>query len=361
MTLIDRAKRFIQGGKPAELTLLLSDCVSAGNSEGMLAVQILARDMYGGMTFNFELKAPAAHCLLAWRQAGLKALAENALYEPASKNFTLAFYLLSCTAGGREPRPMFLSDMQLREAVSHAVGDWNNLASAARSQLRELMLSIEDDADAALYVATALQHLALLDKGSISNLNQALALRSIAVSSKILESYDNLLAGTGDDESVFQRFFEDNPLMLDPRAFQVWTQPDLHGKLRPDFIIRTYDNNYVIVEIETPAKLLVTRQHQLGADTTHAISQVLQYQEYLRTHLTSALEAFPGLTLPAGLVIIGCESSLDAEQKAVLRAENQSRQDISIVGFDTLAETAKAVTGNVIHGIPGVITGARLP
>lgn len=363
MTLIDHARRFIEEGRPADLEPLLTDCVATGNSEGMLAVKLLARDMYGGDTFNLLMKAPAAYCLLAWGQDGLKALVENTLEEPTFKNFTIAFQLLASTAEGHEPHSIGLGmpKGQLRNAVSHAVGDWNDLALAARSHMNELMLSIEDDEDAALYAATSLQSLALLDPGAIRNLTQALALRSVAVGPQVLDDYDALLTGTGDDETVFQHFFENHPLLLDPRAFQVWGRPDLHGRLEPDFVIRTYDNSYVIVEIETPAKLLITQRGQLSAEVTHAIGQVLQYQDYLRTHLTAALEVFPEFKPPDGLVVVGCESLLNADQGTVLRWENQSRPNIKIVGFDTLADTAKAITNNVIHGIRETVIGARLP
>ena len=98
MALIDRAKHFIEEGHASELSTLLSDCVRAKGTDGMLAVQLLARDMYGGETFNLLLKSPAAYCLLAWRNDGIEALVENALTEPTSKNFSLAFQLLASAA-----------------------------------------------------------------------------------------------------------------------------------------------------------------------------------------------------------------------------------------------------------------------
>ena len=363
MALLNRARQFVEGGNLPKLLLLLADCVAAANSEGMLAVKLLARDMYGGETYNFELKAPAAHCLLAWGEDGIEALAENAVEEPTSKNFSLAFQLLASTAEGRESQlsSSWLPDRQLREAVSRAVGDWNNLALAARRHLHELMLSIEDDDYASLHTGVSLMSLAVQDSGAARNLSHALALRSIAVGPRVLAGYRELLSGKDDDESIFQHFLERHPLLLDPRAFQVWGRPDFHGKLRPDFVIRTYDDSYIIVEIETPAKRIVTKQGQLSAETTHAIRQVLGYQDYLLTHFPTAAEAFPKFSSPAGLVVIGLESSLESSQKEVLRVENRSRADISIVGFDTLADTAGKVTNNVIHGIPGALMGERLP
>lgn len=363
MELIDRARRFVEGGDVTELLPLLCDCVAAGNTEGMLAVKLLASDMYGGETFNWELKAPAAYCLLAWGESGIEALVDNALKEPTPKNFSLAFLLLASATEGNEPQSdwSWLSDRQLRETVSRAVDDWSDLAPTARSHLNELMLSIEDDNRAARYAGTTLIQLAIKDHSAVRNLSHALSLRSIAVGPSILAAYNDLLAGSADDESAFQRFFKCHPLLLDPRAFQVWETPDLHGKLEPDFIIRTYDNGYVIVEIETPAKLLVTQQNQLSAHVTHAVSQVLMYQDYLHTHLTAALDLFPEFTTAAGLVVVGRESSLDPLQKAIVRSENQSRASVRIVGFDALADSAKAVTSNVIYGIPRTISRARLP
>ena len=360
MELIDRARGFIENGVYGGLMPLLVDCVTARSSEGLVAAQLLAREMYGGETYNLMYKALAAYSLLAWRQQGLAALVENALETPSSKNFSLALQLLASTADGREPDFAFAREGRLRQAVSDAVGDWGALALAARDQLRVLMLSIEDDDDVGIYVSTALMSLSMQNPSAISNLSYALAFRSVALGPRTLEQYDELMANRPDDEPAFQRFFENHPLLLDPRAFQVWGLPDFHGKFEPDFVIRTYDNRYLVVEIETPGKLLVTKQRQLSADATHAISQVLGYQEYLRTHLDAASETFPGFTTAAGLVVVGRESSLNDEQKAFLRSENQSRSDISIVGFDALSDTAKAVTENVVHGIPGAIKNTRL-
>ena len=363
MDLIGRARQFVKEGKPAELSSLLTDCVIARDLEGILAVKLLAGDMYGGDTHNLFLKAPAAYCLLAWGQDGLNALVENALERPTSKNVTLAFRLLASIADGDGPplEEMFLPDSDLREAVSRAVGAGDNSKLAARSLLNELMLSLEDDAHVAISAGASLFTLALMDVGAIKNLSQALALRWIAVGPIALTDYDNLMAERGGDEPAFHSFFEKNPLLLHPRAFQVWGKPDFHGQLEPDFIIRTYDNRYVVVEIETPDKLLVTRGNQLSADATHAIDQVLEYQDYLSTHSEAAAKVFPGFTHSIGLVVIGRESSLNDRQKALLHRQNRSRPDVAIVGFDTLAEIAKAATGNVIHGIPGVVSGLRLP
>lgn len=342
---------------------LLVDCVSDRSPEGLFAVQLLARDMYGGETYNLLLKAPAVYCLLAWGQAGMEAVAQNALKEPTSKNFSLAFQMLSSVAAAHEPKTigLFVHDSHLRQSVLNTVSDWNELASAARIELHELMLQIESDAEAGIYVSTSLMGLSVQDPEAIAYLGHALALRTIAVGPQVLSRYEELLTVAGNDESAFQRFLEKHPLLLDSSAFQVWGKPDLHGKLEPDFVIRTYDNSYVIVEIETPNKLLITKRGQLSAATTHAISQVLEYCDYLQTHISDAASVFPGFTTASGLVVVGEESALNSKQKVILRRENESRHNINIVGFDTLADSAIEVMNNVIYGISKTILGTRLP
>ena len=363
MDLIDRANRFIQADYHRELSPLLADCVAAGDSEGLLAVKLLACDAYGDSSMSLVAKAPAAYCLLAWKQTGLDTLVEVGLDESDSGNFMLALELLSCAAEGQEPQMMrsWLSDNQLFEAVSHSVGNWMDLASEARSHLHELVLSTEDDRHLTLWGGISLMNLSTRDSYAAKNLIHALALRSIAVGPRILAQYSRLMAEEGNNEPLFQSFFQRHPLLLDPRAFQVWGKPDFHGRLEPDFLIRTYDNNYVVVEIETPAKRLITQNGQLSAYATHAIDQVLEYQDYLRNHSKAARKIFPHFNTLTGLVVVGLESSLNAKQEDVLRRENQSRSEIRIVGFDVLADTANAVTRNVIHGIRETIQGARLP
>ena len=363
MDLIDRANQYLQADQHRGLLPLLTDCVAAGNSEGLLAVKLLARDAYGDSSMALVAKAPAACCLLAWGQDGLDALVEVALDESDSGNFSLALQLLSCAAEGQEPQMIrsWLSDSQLFGTVSRAVGDWKDLTLTARSHLHELVLSMENDNHLAIWAGISFTSLSLGDSHAVRSLTHALALRSIAVGPRVLARYDRLMAEADDNEPSFQLFFESHPLLLEPRAFQVWGKPDFHGRFEPDFVLRTYDDNFVVVEIETPAKRLVTRRGQLSADVTHAINQVLEYQDYLRSHITEAKEAFPQFTTASGLVVVGRESSLNARQKSVLRRENQSRAEIRIVGFDALAETANAVTRNVIHGISETILGVRLP
>jgi hypothetical protein len=70
----DKVEDFIANrANPTELHELLSECMDDGSVEGLACVRRLYQDMYGGITYNFKLKAAAASCLLFWGEAGLQA------------------------------------------------------------------------------------------------------------------------------------------------------------------------------------------------------------------------------------------------------------------------------------------------
>ena len=359
-TLIYQAKTFIIEGHPKELWPLLHKCVSSKSPEALVAVKMLARDMYGGITFNFELKAPAAHCLIAWDKDGLKTLVENVAEEPSSKNYSLAFQILAAVASGNPPAAaaMWVKDPELLELLLSSI-NLAELKSAAKMYLNQLVMSITDADDVAMYLGTALQGMALTESNAVKPLFQALSLRWTAAGIPQITEYEKLLLNLPTEEKAFHSFLERNPLFLDPLALRVWSKPDLHGKKEPDFVVQRADNTYLVIEIETPDKTLVTAQDQISAETTHAITQVLEYKAFLTERFADAAAIFPHFSTPEGLVVIGREDSLTTSQRAALRRENENRPNIRIMGFDALAERAHAITRNVIEA-PIVVDSARL-
>src|SRR5262245_12149711 len=95
--LVQRAQKFIEFNCGSE-TELLRDCIEEGSIDALRAVQMLYEDMYDGITFNFELKAPPAYCLLRWGTTGLEALVEAAQRSPTSKNISLTLGILAALA-----------------------------------------------------------------------------------------------------------------------------------------------------------------------------------------------------------------------------------------------------------------------
>jgi hypothetical protein len=349
MSLINRAKKFIEAG--GDELALLRECIADGGVSALAAVQMMAEDMYGGRTFNFELKAPAAYSLVTFGEAGLRALAESAFRTPTSKNVSLCLSILAAVAAGSAPRVLLLTpDEALEESVrtaSRAAG----LSSVARAVLREYVLGIEDELAAVSAVGSqlSLAPWSPEDAGAVGELFAAIAARRLATGSSTIRTYEALLAEHPNDEPKFHTFLERHPQLLDPAAAEVWSKPDLAGVREPDFVIRRVDDTYLVVEIETPGKSLITAASQLAASATQAVAQVTEYRSFLVERFQLAQAHFPRFSEPECLVVIGVESQLSADQRSALARENRSRAGVRIVGFDWLARRALTIASNVIE------------
>lgn len=343
----DRVESFIQKGQ-GDLYALLHECVRDGSAEGLACVRRLFEDMYGGITFNFELKAPAAWTLAVWREAGLQELLRGALATPTSKNNSLCVQILAAGAAGTGISPMsFVNDAELAGRIHGALTATPSLVDVCRRHLIELVLSFEADDDVASLVGSKMSH-ALRD-AEVREVFAALSARWLAVSTPVLEQYARLIAGQPHDEPAFQEFLTEHPQLLDPMAVQVWPQPNLFGSRHPDFMLRRADGSYAVVEIECPGKPIATAGGQLSAHATHAEQQATDYRSYLLEHVATARQHFPGFDDPDCLVVIGQEGQLDERQRRVLRDANRHRHRLRIAGFDWLADRARAVAANIVR------------
>jgi hypothetical protein len=238
-SLTDRARLFIQTGTEDQKSLL-RECMEANNLDALRAVQMMSEDMYDRITYNYELKARAAVCLIRWGEEGLDALIEAAERTEASKNDSLALDILASLASCAA-LPEFAThfvDGSLLMFLRHSVSDWETLSAIARNKLQAFILSFNDDDDVCLAVGLKLQTAPFLGGSAVAReLFQAVASRWLAVSQPVLSSYRELLAEGPDDEYAFQVFFERHPQLLDPLVAEVWSQPDLHGAKEPDFVI----------------------------------------------------------------------------------------------------------------------------
>jgi Shedu protein SduA, C-terminal len=351
MSLIERAQQFIVNG--GDQYAILRDCIEDGGAAALAAAQLLAEDMYGGITYNFELKAPAAFALIAFAQPGLQAMVEIATRTPTSKNKSLCLTILSAIAANSLP-PILASltrDDQIRTRVAE-VSSQRGLSDAARSALRDYVLGIEDEADAVSEVGTQLSRAGWFenDQAAIGELFAALAARRLAIGPRTIQAFGRLMHDTPDDEPAFHTFFERHPQLLDPAAAEVWSKPDLAGAREPDFVVRRTDDTYLVVEIETPGKLLMTEANQLSAVATQAVAQATGYRAFLLDRFPTSAAHFPRFAEPECLVVIGVEEQLSAPQRAALSRDNRSRAGLRVVGFDWIARRALAISRNVIEG-----------
>ncbi len=351
--LIEQAQEYIRDPTRNHLMPLLHACISAENPDGLRAVQLLAEDMYSGETFNTEVKLSAAWCLVAWEQLGLQTLLEIPESTPNTKNYSIAFQILA-TLSARERLSTSWVAEETGALIRARVKNWDELHRAAGTLLRKLALSIASDEDAAMYAATPLMSLSFGRPAVARSLFLAMCSRWLAVGPNVLSEYRSLLRSASDNEPALQAFFEDHSLLLDATALDVWSKPDLHGAAEPDFLIRRIDGSYLVVEIETPGKGIVTKRNQITAYASQAIAQALRYRAFLVSRSAEASSTFTDFREPTCLVVIGLESELNAQQRSTLRLENENRSSLQIVGFDRLAERAEALANNVVEGQRGL-------
>jgi hypothetical protein len=337
-------------GDPAELDALLNECVEDRSLEGLTCARRLYESDYGGMTFNWELKAPAASTLVMWGEIGIKALLDGAMRYPSYKNMSLSAQLLASLAAGTALIPLcFVRDHALAEKIERSRSEQSGLAEFCRARLVDLVLSIDSDDDVAHRIAGAISNLTTSEvtAAAAKELFAALSARWLAVSKPVLDCYEALILEEPDNEPAFQHFLTDHPQLLDPMAVQVWPHPDLFGFRFPDFLVRRADNSYIVIEIERPSKGLVTMGGQLSAEVTHAEQQVTSYRSYLMQRFADARVHFPNFEDPDCLVVTGLESALDVRQKEVLRDANRNRHRLRIAGFDWLSNRARTVAANI--------------
>jgi len=108
------------------------------------------------------------------------------------------------------------------------------------------------------------------------------------------------------------------------------------------------DRSDVAVEIETPAKQLVTLDNQMSAYVTHAGAQVTEYRRFLERP-PAAQTHFPNLDQVTCVAVVGLEGGLTAEQQQALRNYNREHYGLQLVGFDWLARRGRAMRENMIR------------
>lgn len=346
----EKAKEFADTGTYKDFLSFLMECVIDCGTNALAAVLLLAETRYyftGGASFQEE----AAFSLLAWREKGLEAIYELALRPTSVHNFRIAVEIFSSMAIGQLPTLYGVSENKwLRDKIKDLVGELNSYRTKADELLKKTILAHDLEEESLWQLGSLFRFHRGDDTTRIKKVLSAISLRWLAVGQPVIDKYNALTQTHADDETAFQTFFEENPLLLDPLAIKVWSKPDFHGKKEPDFLIKRADNSYVIIEIETPAKQLVTRDGQIGARVTQAVTQAMEYRTFLLERYQQAQATFSDFSPPEALVIIGLESSLSEVDRKVLRRENEHRAHIRIVGFDSLSSRMAAITKNLAEG-----------
>ncbi len=305
------------------------------------------------------MQRPASAALICWGAEGCAALAQNAKTTPTFKNLVSAITLLSVLATGSWDRPEgFFVDEALYKRLDKSLAD-KSLRVVASDYLIEVLQATAIE-NLLIPLGTVFQTLGMVADHATVGLVRAMSSRWLKVGPTAVRDYERMIATAPANEQAFQDFFIHHPQFLDPMTLTVWSQPNLHGAFKPDFLVRRADNSYVVVEIECPAKPVMTQAGQLSADATHAEKQSLEYRQFLNERIQEARQHFPNYGAAECLVVIGLETGLNEKQQAGLAAVNAARHGLRIVGFDWLARRASTVLENMNIGEIAVNEGYRV-
>ncbi len=167
-----------------------------------------------------------------------------------------------------------------------------------------------------------------------------------------LEAYVKLLDKESLLEEEIQRFLTNNMLLLEPSFRFVWSKGDLRRLRMPeaDFLIKTSDNKFVVVELESPGDRLLTSERPPGAtkELRRAEAQMTEYLSDIRNGILNFRNTFDrdiSVENVLGEVVIGRSSSLTNEQRKAFE-KHVSSLGFSVITYDELLERAKALLEN---------------
>lgn len=140
--------------------------------------------------------------------------------------------------------------------------------------------------------------------------------------------------------------------LLAPSFRFVWTKGDLRRLKIPeaDFLIKTSDNKFVFVELESPADKLLTNERPSSAskELRRAEAQMTEYLSEIRNGILNFRSTFDrdlSVESVLGKVVIGRTSSLTEEQRNAFE-KHVSSLDFSVITYDELFESSKALLEN---------------
>lgn len=188
---------------------------------------------------------------------------------------------------------------------------------------------------------------ALVDREINRSIFDIVTKSSLRINEKSLRDFERLI-DTEQKEESYQQFLENNPYLIDPLASQIYNKAKLGIEHVTDFVIRRLDNEYILVEIEKPNSRVFTRKGDFSFEFTHAMGQVLDFQEWIESNIAYAQKLLPSISSPQGLLVIGLKKNLsDKEISKLNRFNINNRGKLKVITFDEILEQGRTYFNNI--------------
>lgn len=172
---------------------------------------------------------------------------------------------------------------------------------------------------------------------------------SIKINKKVIDNFLAIIQDPSSSEEVCQRYLFKHPVLIDPLAKEIIPKQRLGSDYITDFVIRKYNDEYVLVEIEKPTTLIFNKSNDFTSYFSHALGQVLDFQEWVESNIAYANVHMPSISSPSGILIIGMMSNLTEHQKKKLRRFNINNQGkVRVMTFDEVLENSIKLYNNMV-------------
>jgi hypothetical protein len=158
---------------------------------------------------------------------------------------------------------------------------------------------------------------------------------------RLLEQFAGLLQGP---EEPCHQFLRHHPDFICPTYDRFWSKVPF-GARESDFVFCEPRDDYLLVEIEAPSRVLFRRDGQPTQQLTHAINQIGDWLRYIQAN-KSKVERELGLTgisaTPRTLVVIGRSAALTDDNRRKLTVMQGQQPKLLILTYDDLLDRARA-------------------
>ncbi|QYJ67723.1 Shedu anti-phage system protein SduA domain-containing protein [Flavobacterium litorale] len=351
--LSQKVSNFIEHGAHLDdLNDLFTLAIGLNNDESLIQVSRLVKSDYGGYTYKWELKNSAAVAILNWEVKGLDKLKEI-VFEPncSFANISVITGVLAYVASGQIIQlPNYAKGLYIWRSMGLNSEKFKTkeLRQHAKKILIDCVIEIDKEEKLPYSVMHSLSKPFFTPEAQ-EEIFSAGVMRWLKFSNKGIEDYNSLIYDSPRDEIYYHLFLKEHGYLLEPFYSEIWSKPRFGESYQPDFVVKSIDNSYTVIEIEKPYQNIITKNGNLSKEAIHARRQALEYREWVILNLLYAKNKFPDIWRPTALVVIGLETNLADAQKDRLRQENESTQGIvKIVGFDWLYSRAKSTLENLI-------------
>ena len=309
---------------------------------------------------DMHFHTPSRYALIAYGERGIGALYQLCISDAIEAGHESGRALVSIATGDADlaERMVWLAHRYLpKAAYFRLIGAIRtnckdaSLQSIARRAIARTFRHYAADAKNRHGLGIVLNGLTLLtpaDSPGARLISEVMSTATLSVSDELCDQAADLIER---DllEKPHQEFFERNPSLLDPLASSIVPRQALADLWKTDFVIRRFDEHYLFVELEKPRDQLFTTYPQPSPALSHALGQVMSWFAWVDDNLDYAQKhGFPNVHKPRGLIVIGRDSSLDAEQRRMLRTINDIVDHrIQVWTYDEVVRNARNVVRNL--------------